>query len=141
MYRALDVSKYIITKCTNEDKPISNMQLQKILYFIQLDYLKRFDKPVFSDEIEAWQFGPVVPNVYYYFSGFGSMTIPLVFSDYNISPDDKININKIVEVKRELFPWDMVKDTHKEGGPWDLIYKNGKGKRNIIPMDLIKELG
>lgn len=141
MYRALDVSKYIITKCTNEDKPISNMQLQKILYFIQLDYLKRFDKPIFSDEIEAWQFGPVVPNVYYYFSGFGSMTIPLAFSDYNISPDDKININKIVEVKRELFPWDMVKDTHKEGGPWDLIYKNGKGKRNIIPMDLIKELG
>lgn len=34
MYKTLDVAKYIINKCINDNFPISNMQLQKILYCI-----------------------------------------------------------------------------------------------------------
>lgn len=40
MYKALDISKYIINKCVNDEKYISNLQLQKILYFIQKEFLK-----------------------------------------------------------------------------------------------------
>ena len=61
-YSALDLSKYIVSKCVREHCPISNLQLQKILYYIQKDFLLR-DSIAFADEIEAWQFGPVVPNV------------------------------------------------------------------------------
>ena len=35
MYSALDVSKYIVSKCTRDGHPISNLQLQKILYYVQ----------------------------------------------------------------------------------------------------------
>lgn len=35
------------------------------------------EKPAFPDAIEAWQFGPVVPNVYYYYCGFGAMPISI----------------------------------------------------------------
>ena len=55
MYSALELSKYIVTKCINDGKPISNLQLQKILYYIQRDFLKQ-GEPAFSDTIEAWQF-------------------------------------------------------------------------------------
>lgn len=65
MYRAIELSKYIVSKCIDDGFPISNLQLQKILYYIQRDFL-RIGKPAFPDAIEAWQFGPVVPNVYYY---------------------------------------------------------------------------
>ena len=41
MYSALELSKYIVTKCINDGKPISNLQLQKILYYIQRDFLKQ----------------------------------------------------------------------------------------------------
>lgn len=63
MLDALTLAKYIVSKCTTDQCPISNLQLQKILYYIQVDFLKRTEQPVFSDNIEAWKFGPVVGYV------------------------------------------------------------------------------
>lgn len=63
MYAALSIARYIIDKCTKERYPISNLQLQKILYYIQREFLQQGMK-AFPEEIEAWQFGPVVPEVY-----------------------------------------------------------------------------
>ena len=60
--KALDVAKYMVTKCVQDKCPISNLQVQKILYFIQKDFLQNGSE-AFSDDIEAWQFGPVVPEV------------------------------------------------------------------------------
>ena len=40
MYSALNIAKYIIDKCTRERYPVSNLQLQKILYYIQREFLQ-----------------------------------------------------------------------------------------------------
>ena len=40
MYTALDIAKYIIDKCTRENLAISNLQLQKILYYVQKTFLQ-----------------------------------------------------------------------------------------------------
>lgn len=100
MYKALDISKYIINKCVNDNIPISNMQLQKILYCIQRECLQLYKKEMFVDEIEAWPFGPVVPEVYYRYCGFGANPIRIrSAADYrnNISNADLALINYIVE--------------------------------------------
>ena len=65
IYNAIDVAKYMIDKCTREDRPISNLQLQTILYFLQGESYKECREPLFSNRIEAWPYGPVVPDVYY----------------------------------------------------------------------------
>lgn len=142
MYAALDIAKYVVTKCKRDGKPISNLQLQKILYYIQRDYL-RSGSIAFQDSIEAWRFGPVVPKVYYYFCGAGSMPlIPLVeFEGNTISAYDKIRIDRIVEEKRKLSAWSMVSETHHEGGAWDITYQNGKGYRRVIDINLIRKVG
>ena len=51
MYTAIDLSKYIVSKCIHERQPISNLQLQKILYYIQKDFLSR-GEIAFSDDID-----------------------------------------------------------------------------------------
>ena len=142
MYAALDIAKYVVTKCKRDGKPISNLQLQKILYYIQRDYL-RSGSIAFQDSIEAWRFGPVVPKVYYYFCGAGSMPlIPLVeFEGSTISDYDKMRIDRIVEEKRKLSAWSMVYETHREGGAWDITYQNGKGYRRVIDINLIRTVG
>lgn len=142
MYAALDIAKYVVTKCKRDGKPISNLQLQKILYYIQRDYLQS-GSMAFQDSIEAWRFGPVVPKVYYYFCGAGSMPlIPLVEFDGNtISAYDKMRIDGIVEEKRKLSAWSMVSETHREGGAWDITYQNGKGYRSVIDRNLIRKVG
>lgn len=56
LYDALDIAKYIVDKCTIEKCPITNLQLQKILYFLQKKYLIDYGNCLFNDEIQAWQF-------------------------------------------------------------------------------------
>lgn len=140
MYQAIVLSKYIITKCVKDGHPISNLQLQKILYYIQKYYVKHNNR-AFVDEIEAWQFGPVVPIVYYHFCGFGAMPITSQYEDVTISLEDQEMVDPIVEEKRSLYPWDMVKDTHRPGGAWEQTYQNGKGNGKVISISLIKEVG
>lgn len=140
MYTAINLSKYIVSKCIDDNYPISNLQLQKILYYIQKDFLKR-NELAFSDDIEAWQFGPVVPDVYYHYCGYGAMPISFTFERFDVDLKDKDVINRIVESKRVLEPWTLVEETHKANGAWDQIYKNGVGNHKVIPINLIKAVG
>lgn len=137
MYSALDVAKYTVSKCVSEQKPISNLQLQKILYYIQKEFLK-IDKQAFDDNFEAWQFGPVIPTVYYRFCGFGAMPITSQYDDIVINNEDKEIIDNVIEKKRGRNPWDLVMDTHKTGGAWDQVYDHGEGLKKVIPISLIK---
>lgn len=138
-YTALEIAKYVIDKCTREGHPISNLQLQKILYYIQKAFLENGTE-AFEDDIEAWQFGPVVPSVYYQYCGFGAMAIRMKYETSIREAFLKI-IAPIVEVKRDLNPWIMVEDTHKDGKAWAEIYKDGIGNHQVIPKELIRRKG
>lgn len=139
MYKALDLANYIVDKCIEDNTPITNLQLQRILYFVQKDFLKK-GSPAFSDDIEAWEFGPVVPNVYFCFCGFGAMFISISKGAVPNLTSDKNIIDNIIEAKRSLTPWEAAKKTHKATGAWSKVYDNGKGRQHIIPVGLIKEL-
>lgn len=138
-YSAVELSKYIVTKCANDKCPITNLQLQKILYYIQKDYLSRGEL-AFEDQFEAWQFGPVIRAVYYYFCGNGAMPIISRY-DTKIDKSDRCYIDPIVEKKRTLNPWDLVEDTHKPSGAWYKVFNNGQGNKQIIRNNLIKTFG
>lgn len=139
---ALNIAKYTINKCAEAGNPISNLHLQKILYFIQREFLKN-DFVAFPDRIEAWQFGPVVPSVYSHYCGFGAMRIN---RNYNISLDsfDQLKfdiINNVIDEKSIVYPWDLVQETHEKGKAWDIIFRDGDGNKDVIPTELIRELG
>ena len=68
MYNAVDIARYVIERCSRQNKTISNLKLQKILYFIQAEFLIAKHQPCFAEKIQAWDFGPVVPEVYYTYS-------------------------------------------------------------------------
>ena len=53
--KALDLANYIVSKCIQDEYPISNLQLQKIMFFIQKDFLQNDLGPAFDERIEAWQ--------------------------------------------------------------------------------------
>lgn len=113
-YSALDIAKYIISKCTSDEKPINNLQLQKILYYAQKEFL-RVSSALFDDEFEAWQFGPVIPSVCYQYCGFGALPIRMQYSTKldGLTPKELETINDIIEEKRKKNPWELVEETHK----------------------------
>lgn len=71
-YSALDVANYIVWYVeSNKLGTVTPLKLQKILYYVYTTYLKRHDKPLFADNFEKWQYGPVVTEVYHTFKMHG----------------------------------------------------------------------
>lgn len=67
------------------------------------------------------------------------MPITMSYDNCDIQNCDKRIINSIVETKRVLNPWDMIKETHEPNGAWAKTYNNGLGDHNVISVELIKE--
>lgn len=59
------ISRYVISYCNKNEKEITNLVLQKILYYVQGYFFKKFDSPAFNSSINKWPYGPVVPDAYY----------------------------------------------------------------------------
>lgn len=135
MYSALDVAKFVITFCTSIGNPISNLQLQKILYFLQVHFAKQFER-LYRDDLYAWQYGPVIPDIYYLFAGYGASEIASKY-DINIREQEQQEIIPIIKRLIQIDPWQLVEMTHKKGGPWDWTYDEGRGINGIINFEML----
>ena len=88
MYSALDVSKHIIQRCNETGNTISNLKLQKILYFVQAEFLVSTGGACFPEAIEAWDFGPVIPCAYNEYKQYANGDIPTIESYYLFDTDN-----------------------------------------------------
>lgn len=156
MYNVLDVARYIINYCNEKGINISHLKLQKILYFVQAKFLiSGHDKGCFIEDIEAWDFGPVVRAVYNEFRSYGSSSIPKVeqyidfkegiwnaktidFDENIIADEDKELINDMVDKCSEHTASYLVEVTHAQD-PWRDTFKDGEGRNNIILREAIKK--
>lgn len=126
-YPVLDVCKYIINYCNEKDYSVSNLKLQKLLYFIQAYFLTKTGKPCFREDIEAWDFGPVVPEAYFQYKQYGAGPIPYVFYSpmsqvgEGITDQDKVYIEKVLDIFARYSATDLVTVTHRQD-PWKDVY-------------------
>lgn len=123
-YKVLDVCKYVIDYSNEKEYGISNLKLQKILYFIQAYFLiKPPSRCCFDDRIEAWDFGPVVPKAYRKYKQFGSSDIPTIKafeksgSNGCITGEDKNLIKAVINKFADYSATDLVGLTHNQS-PW-----------------------
>ncbi|MCH5271593.1 MAG: DUF4065 domain-containing protein [Lachnospiraceae bacterium] len=137
-YSALEVARYIISRCASLNRPISNLKLQKVLYFVWVDFYRKTGRMLFDDNICAWQLGPVVPEVYYEYCSYAGTPIFLLYTT-TIAPRDREMLDDIISDYLPISANELVNRTHATGSAWDVIYKNGEGNRKVIPFDLIIE--
>lgn len=137
MYSAKEVAEYIIEYASETGSPVSNLKLQKLLYFVQAEFLVNTGKPCFREDIEAWSFGPVVDSVYRKYKRYGGLSI--FYTDgatiVNIRKEDKERINEIVDQLREYSAAKLT-DITLHQTPWietDQLYNMG-----VIPNEKIK---
>lgn len=143
MTSALDVARYIVNKSYEYHYAISNLKLQKLLYFCQAVFLvdSKGEATCFSEEIEAWDFGPVVPCVYRAFKKYGGNNIPIIsiykdisngiwnlqtkkFNENIIPEKDRKKINEVVKHFGKFNASKLVDITHHQK-PWmNAYYKN-----------------
>lgn len=63
MYSAWEISKYIVQKSIDINKPIHNLKLQKILFYCQIECIKQNNELLFEDEIECNDYGMMIPSM------------------------------------------------------------------------------
>lgn len=154
VYKVLDVCRHIINYSNEKNYGITNLKLQKILYFVQAYFLTYTSnhKPCFEEEIQAWAFGPVVPVAYNEYRQYGSSNIPTVKTYFLIDNNDFWN-SKIVDyedkiLKEDKKPIDNLVDkfsrysatalvtiTHNQT-PWKKAYE--RGKNSVITQEAIR---
>lgn len=138
-YSAIEVANFIIDTCTKSKDPVSNLRLQKLLYFVWVDYYRETGKYLFLDNMYAWQLGPVIPDVYYEYCAYGGKPINL-FCVTSIDPDDADILKRLIEKYRLVPVSTLVERTHMPGTAWYKVYNNGAGNREVIPFWLIRQL-
>ena len=155
IYSALSVALYIVNYSNDKNYLISNLKLQKLLYLVQAFFLisKKDGGPFFNDVIEAWAFGPVVPEVYDFFLRFGySAEIPKIDSwqeyeeedpwntlhdvywdEAEIKKADKVLINQVVDFFAEYTSTDLCNLVCSQS-PWIDTWDTG-----LINCEITKE--
>lgn len=137
---ASEIANYFIELASRVDEnDLTNLKLQKLLYFAQGKYLAETGKPLFEDKIEAWQYGPVVRNIYMNFKACGSFPITAFdkpVKKANIDDQTKKFLEGIWNSYAKYSANYLVKETHKNGSPWKEIYDPSIDKE--IPQELLK---
>jgi uncharacterized phage-associated protein len=121
MLRAIDVARYLVEIALRGDEPdgISNLRLQKLLYYVQGWSLAVFGKTFFTDRIEAWKYGPVVCNVWQQLKDCGPQVITpdRLGEGRPLGAGERSFVEAVWDRYKEISPTGLSRLTHQEP-PW-----------------------
>lgn len=140
-YDGRAVANYIIDRCDQNGRTISNLSLQKLVFFCHVWTLVKLRKPLVNEQFEAWPYGPVLPYVYRSFSKFGEARITGKALAFDRTTGQQIEavasfdhetlevITSVVDSYGKLSASQLVELSHIGDGPWFNI-RNHAGKVN-----------
>lgn len=139
------VARYIISRQREPGMntyELTNMRLQKLLYFAQGFVLGRNGKPLFADPFHALPYGPVCLDIYGMLKQYANDTIPISAGEQNLeSLDPAFDVRDYLDIvmrwANNYTTWQLVGKSHVEGGPWARIWVPGTIWYREIPLTLI----
>lgn len=117
MAKIYDVAAFFIRESDKAGLPITHLKLQKLCYYAQAWHLTLNKKNLFEDHFEAWVHGPVSPNLFSKYRGFGWNPIVKDVSDLKLKPQEEKFLNEIWRVYGHLDGKYLESLTHNEE-PW-----------------------
>lgn len=118
MHSALDVAAWFLNEIDRKaGDSITNLKLQKLVYYAQAWSVALLNQPLFPDEIEAWAHGPVVEAVYQKYKGFRYDTIPRSPRKPRFAPQELTVLEDVFAIYGEHSAKFLEDLTHEED-PW-----------------------
>jgi uncharacterized phage-associated protein len=149
MVSAEIVAKEFVKMGISSGEPLTQMKLQKMVFFAQGLHLALHGDPLCSEPFFAWKFGPVIPSIYQLYKKWGSSPIvekpvPLPQAANPGNPE----VPGLSSTEREAidYTWEITKNldgitlsnwSHAANSPWAQAY--AKGENTIISNAIIKE--
>ena len=144
MTSAIAVAQTFLDLAKKDGKSLSNMQLQKLVFFAHGVYLAAFDVPLIYEDIKAWSFGPVIPELYEELRKFGRYPVdtelaPHTRTDVLKNGAEILAINAVWKAYKQHSAGQLSKISHLPGTPWDQVWNKNDDRYQTIPAQLIKE--
>ena len=141
-YKAIDIANKLLWAASRDSviegqgELMSNMKLQKMLYYQQGFHLAVFGTPLFEDPIEAWMYGPVVRSVYDHFKKYGYQGIPPESQDeIALEPQEQALFDEVYKVYAVYSAVGLMNMTHSES-PWA---STTPGLGNVIELNKMRD--
>ncbi len=124
---ANQIANFLLIQAREYGDYLTNLKLQKLLYYSQAWHLALYDEPLFNDELQAWVHGPVVPHVYgqYKAWGFNPITADATFP--TLAKRSEKLIKEVYQKYSKFTGYELEQMTHEEL-PWNEA-------RGGIPLD------
>lgn len=146
-YDSRIVANTFLSIAADNNKSLSNMHLQKLVFFAHGYYMALFNRPLVSDRIEAWEFGPVIKDLYHTFKSYGGKPVSAYYStqDPNTgelvfemveNSQDLTLIRAVFELLRNKTAIELSEITHRKDTPWAAVYHNAKGKSGPVSFEI-----
>lgn len=145
--RAIANSFYEIAE--KEGKQLTNLQLQKLVYFAHGWHLALTGQPLLTDAVKAWDFGPVIPPLYNSLKMYGNDVVTEPIKRKNpetgeikpVKEEESEFVKKLLlrvwQVYGGMHGSQMSYLTHQPGTPWETTWN--KQKYSVIQNELIQE--
>ncbi|MFN7924131.1 MAG: DUF4065 domain-containing protein [Bryobacteraceae bacterium] len=133
------VAEYILWLAGQSNNPVTPMQLLKLVYICHGWMVGLYSRPLIKDQIEAWQYGPVIPGVYRQYKAYGGSYIsespekPTGFD----SAEESI-MQQVWKHYGKMSGLQLSSLTHQKRTPWDITWSM-RGPGCVISNDLIEQ--
>lgn len=135
VYSVEAVANCVLKQARDRGIEITNLKLQKLVYFVQGFALAQLEHPLFQEEIQAWTYGPVIPKLYRLLKRYGSAPITGVLAANDNMDGDKEAcsvVRSVLDKLGNLTSTQLVRLSHMEHSPWDAAQRDTKYSR--IPL-------
>lgn len=142
VYSSLSVANAFIELAKNEGKTVSNMQLQKLVFFAHGYVLAFLNKELTSDKAKAWTFGPVYPALYNslrYYGANGTDQILYGIPSIDKKSDQFTIIKNVWEAYKHHTATQLSRISHNIGSSWYQTWETNNQKFEEIPNNIIRE--
>lgn len=145
-YPPLAVANAALEEAWAQGKQFTIMQLLKIVYIAHGWSLGLLNSPLVNREPQAWEHGPVFPEIYREFRRFGSQPIVAKattpfgpMADAALDSQQRAVLKSVVTNYGDMHAFNLSRITHEDDTPWFKVYRNGAGRSNEIPAHLIQD--
>lgn len=141
------VANAILAKAKKRGLPLTLMQLIKLVYLSHGWSLAMLGQKLTKTSPQAWQYGPVYPEVYSAFKAFGSGPITdfarskqtgALYAEDMENEENEL-IDAVIDTYGHLHAFQLSNIMHKPGTPWTVTFGGGAGAYSEIPDEIIKE--
>jgi uncharacterized phage-associated protein len=153
-FDARAIANHLLEIASANKISLTNLQLQKIVFFAHGTFVARYGVPLVINRFEAWEHGPVIPELYHCLKQFGERPIRAPIQRYDLESALFVVVSADLpaQVREHLAQtllfygrmdaWELVKLSHQVDGPWDRTLRQAKGTANfslVISPQIIKE--